>query len=173
MIQVRKTAVTIVASLGLAVLSGCVLFESEKLPQPVAVVTCADVLRNGVSNFSDAEVVTVLQTESESKNIESCWMPVMQSALKETIVLPQSLLQQGVKRFNSEQYNDVFHTAVYRYLAGIARGQGSYRAEDKALLRAYCSYLINHAENRNDDRLNQIQLLTKRLDPEMYDRFFE
>lgn len=171
-IQIKKMAVTVLVVSGLGLLSGCGLFESEDLPEQ-EVITCNDVLNHGVSNYSETDVINVLQLESENKDLKSCWIPLMQSALTEGVKLPQAALKLAIKELNSEQYNASFHEAVYRYLATIARGAGSYRSEDKALLRAYCSYLINNAENRNDGRLGQVQLLTKRLDPEMYDRFFE
>ena len=171
--QAKKMAVTVFIFAGFGLLSGCVFSGSEDVLPVEKTVTCNEVLRHGVSHFSAGIVTQVLQEESRNKDLESCWIPVMQSALKEGVQLPQAELKRAIKQLNTEQYSDAFHEAVYRYLANIARGQESYRFEDKALLRAYCSYLINHAENRNDGRLGQIQLLTKRLDRDMYDRFFE
>ena len=171
-IQFKKMAVTVLVVSGLGLLSGCALLEPKDLPEP-EVITCNEVLSHGVSNYSETDVVNVLHLESQNKDIKACWLPLMESALKEGMKLPQPELKRAIKALNSEQHNASFHEAVYRYLANIARGAGSYRSEDKALLRAYCSYLINHAENRNDGRLGQVQLLTKRLDPDMYDRFFE
>ena len=171
--QLKKMVVLVLVIAGLGLLSGCALFGTDDLDAPV-VVTCNEVLSHGVSNFSEEDVINVLHFEAQKNGeLKGCWIPVMQSALKEGVRLPQDQLKQAIKQFNTEQYNVVFHEAVYRYLANIARGQGVYRSEDKALLRGYCSYLINHAENRDDGRLGQVQLLTKRLDPDMYDRFFE
>lgn len=173
----RKTMRTLVApvlvSAGLVVLSGCAMFEQETLPPAEKVVTCTDMVSHGVSNFNENDVVKVLQSESQAKDLARCWVPLVQSALQEGVVLPQPQLKLAIKQLNSEQYQATFHEAVYRYLAQIARGNGTYRPEDKALLRAYCSYLINHVENRDDGRLGQVQLLTKRLDPDMYNRFFK
>lgn len=172
-IEMKKMAVTALLVVGAYGLSGCGMFDAPKPPPVEETITCNDVLSHGVSNFSEQDVVDVLHAESQSKDLNVCWIPVMQSALQEGVVLPQDQLKMAIKQLNREQYNAIFHEAVYRYLAGIARGNGTYRSEDQALLRAYCSYLINHVKSSDDGRLGQVQLLTKRLDPEMYERFFE
>ena len=150
--------------------SGCTTTQ-----QPVAVTpvpTCSDVGPSGVAPFSDNEIEEMLDGALSANNIDDCWVKVMKSCFEERRDIPLRHLAKGVKVFNQQKYKNIFHTAVYRYLSAIAKGEGEYGKEERKLLEVYCSYLINNSGSKDNDKLRQAMLLCKNLDPNLYSRLF-
>ncbi len=149
---------------------GCATQQNTFTEIPAA--TCSDVLASGIGPFSDSELAGILDDALYSDNIEECWKPVMKACLEDRRDIPLKHLKKGVKVFNQQKYKNVFHTAVYRYLSAVAKGEGEYRQEEKDLLEVYCSYLINSSISKDNDNLRQAMLLCKNLDPALYSRIF-
>ena len=149
---------------------GCTTKQDTVTSMPAP--TCSDIGMAGIGAFSDSELVEILDGALYSNNIEGCWVSVMKSCLEERRDIPLRHLAKGVKVFNQQKYKNIFHTAVYRYLSAIAKGEGDYRKEEKKLLEVYCSYLINSSNSKDNDNLRQAMLLCKNLDPALYTRIF-
>ena len=96
----------------------------------------------------------------------------MQRSLDDSRDIPHRHLRQAVKTFNQQQHAEYFHTAVYRYFRDLSRGQGSYRAVDRELLRTYCAMLVHDSYSRHDRKLAHAMELCQRLDPELYGKMF-
>jgi hypothetical protein len=138
-------------------------------PEP----TCEEALATGVEGFSDHEVARFLDSALSEDRTSGCWSPLMEACLNQNREIPHRHLAEAVKVFNKRRYEKLFHKAVYRYLADIAKGEAPYRPEDRLLLESYCSLLINSAHTAQDRNLGQAQVLCRQLDAGLYSRFFE
>ena len=152
-------------------LSGCVGAKRAAVIRPAP--DCTEALAGGFTDLSDNALSDLLDQAALDTRPEACWIPLMKKALDENRDISRTHLLRAVKVFNKKQHEDYFHKAVYRYLADIAKTSGRYRVEDRRLLENYCSYLIQSAATRADDHLGHAKLLCKRLDPELYAKFFE
>lgn len=135
--------------------------------------TCQEALSTGLNSFSEHELARLLDQGLADDQKDSCWIPLMKICLNENRDVPHRHLAEAVKTFNKRRYEALFHRAVYRYLANLAKGKAPYRPEDRLLLENYCSFLINHAESQHDPNLGQVQVLCHRLDPGLYRKFFQ
>ena len=138
------------------------------IPEP----TCQEALFAGLQGLSDNEVAGFLEKGLTDDGKDECWIEIMNICLNENREIPHKHLVEAVKTFNMKRHEDLFHKAVYRYLSGIAKGKTQYRAEDRTLLENYCSLIINNAKSLNDKNLGQTQVLCKKLDPDLYSKFF-
>lgn len=156
----------------IALLSGgCMSSRQAVVVGPVP--TCEEALSTGLQGFSDDELAGLLDRSLSEDRMTGCWMPIMETCLNENREIPHRHLAKAVKTYNKRRYEDVFHKAVYRYLADIAKGKAPYRPEDRLLLENYCSVLINSAHSVGDKNLGQAQVLCRRLDGGLYQKFFE
>jgi len=137
-------------------------------PEP----TCREALSTGLHGLSDNEVARFLEKGLTDDGKDECWIEIMKICLNENREIPHKHLVEAVKTFNRKRHEDLFHKAVYRYLADVAKGKAQYRAEDRILLENYCRLLINNAKSVNDKNLGQTQVLCKKLDPDLYSKFF-
>jgi len=135
--------------------------------------TCEEALTSGLQGFSDDELARFLDNSIAEDRKSACWIPVMETCLKENREIPHQHLAEAVRTFNKQRYKDLFHRAVYRYLVDIAKGKAPYRPEDRLLLENYCSVLINSAHSTHDKNLGQAQVLCRKLDAGLYHKFFE
>jgi len=135
--------------------------------------TCEEALSTGLDRYSDHEVAKFLDTGLAEGRISECWMPVMEICLQENREVPHRHLAEAVKVYNQQRYEVLFHKAVYRYLAHVAKGKAPYRPEDRLLLESYCSVIINSAETVRDRNLGQAQALCRKLDQGLYRKFFQ
>jgi len=150
--------------------SGCTLGQKAIVVGPGP--TCQDVLSTGLHGFSDYEVARLLDRGLKNDLKSECWIPIIKICLDENREIPRVHLAEAVKTFNRRRYENLFHKSVYRYLADAAKGKAQYRDEDHFLLESYCSFLINSANNINDKNLGQAQVLCRKLDPDLYSKFF-
>jgi len=134
--------------------------------------TCEEALSTGLQGYSDGEVAGILDNALAEGRVPECWMPGMEFCLNENRDIPHRHLAEAVKVFNRRRYEPLFHKAVYRYLAEIEKGNAPYRPEDRLLLESYCRVIINRAHSLRDKNLGQAQLLCRRLDEGLYERFF-
>lgn len=153
------------------VVSGCGSTRKAVLAEPDP--TCQEVLSTGLDDFSDQELAGLLDESLTDNQKDDCWIPLMRALLNENRDVPHRHLSEAVKTFNQQRYEVLFHKAVYRYLADLARGNAPYRPEDRLLLESYCRFLINQARSARDPNLGRAQVLCHRLDPELHRKFFQ
>ena len=135
--------------------------------------TCEEALSTGIQEFSDDELALFLDHSLAENRKFECWIPMMETCLNEHRSIPHRHLAEAVKTFNKRRYEPLFHKAVYRYLSDMAKGKADYRPEDRLLLETYCSFLINSAGSAHDKNLGHVQVLCRKLDQNLYSRFFQ
>ena len=151
--------------------SGCIW--GQKAVVVGAAPTCEEVLSTGLQGFSDNELTLFLDNSLAEDRKSECWIPIMEAFLNENREIPHRHLAEAVKTFNKRRYEALFHKAVYRYLSDVAKGKATYTLEDRLLLENYCSFLINSAGSAHDKNLGQAQVLCRKLDKELYRKFFQ
>ncbi|MBC8466808.1 MAG: hypothetical protein H8D55_03105 [Deltaproteobacteria bacterium] len=151
--------------------SGCIW--GQKAVVVGAAPTCEEVLSTGLQGFSDNELTLFLDNSLAEDRKSECWIPIMEAFLNENREIPHRHLAEAVKTFNKRRYEALFHKAVYRYLSDVAKGKATYTPEDRLLLESYCSFLINSAGSAHDKNLGQAQVLCRKLDKELYRKFFQ
>lgn len=151
-------------------LSGCgSLFKEVK---DVPEVDCYTALNNDLTGIEDIDVARLLDKSAGPEDAE-CWWGLVECSLRQSRNIPRNHLIRSIREFNQQKHEELFHLAVSRYLTDIALGQGVYRKEERALLQAYVSFLINRSDSSSNSDLRNAQLLCRRLDTELYRRFFE
>ena len=171
MIRTQKKLMTGILMLMVAVgVSGC--FGAKRvvvMHQP----TCSQALIVGLHHYSDEEISTLLDKAVAENDTQGCFIPLITHSLNENRHIDRRHLTEAVKIFNQRRYNTLFHKAMYRYFAELAKYPESYRPQDRTLLETYLSHLINTAENSADEQLAQAKLLCRTLDSHLYARLFE
>jgi hypothetical protein len=168
--RIRRSMVAVALLLALAS-AGCMFNRNAVVVE--AGPTCEEALSTGLQGFSDEELAGFLDSSLAEGRTSQCWIPVMETCLNENREIPHRHLAEAVKAFNKQRHEALFHKAVYRYMADIAKGKAPYRAEDRLLLESYCSVLINSAHSAGDKNLGQAQVLCRKLDAGLYRKFFE
>ena len=163
--------VLVICLLGAWFIAGCV--TQKKATVVLAKPTCEEALSGRLRILSDSEVGDLLDKALREDRIDGCWIPLMEISLTENRGIPRKHLVKAVKVFNKHSYEALFHMAVHRYFADIAKGASRYREEDRKLLGAYCSYLINSVVSAEDQNLKQAKLLCRKIDRDLYARLFE
>ena len=172
--SIRKQTIRgllIILSLLMIGVSGCVW--DQKAVVVGAAPTCEEALSTGLQGFSDDELALFLDNSLAEDRKSECWIPIMETCLNENREIPHRHLAEAVKTFNKRRYEALFHKAVYRYLSDVTRGKATYSPEDRLLLENYCSFLINSAGSAHDKNLGQAQVLCRKLDTELYRKFFQ
>jgi len=171
---IRKQTISgllIILSLLMIGVSGCIW--GQKAVVVGTGPTCEEALYTGLQGFSDDELALFLDSSLAEDRKSECWIPIMETSLNENREIPHRHLAEAVKTFNKRRYEALFHKAVYRYLAEVARGKADYRPEDRLLLEDYCRFVINNAGSAHDKNLGQAQVMCRKLDPGLYRQFFE
>lgn len=135
--------------------------------------TCEEALSTGLQGFSDDELAGFLDSSLTEDRKSACWIPIMATCLNENREIPHQHLTEAVRTFNQRRYEALFHKAVYRYLVDITKGRAPYRPEDRSLLEDYCRVVINNARSANDKNLTQVQMVCRKLDLGLYQKFFQ
>jgi hypothetical protein len=166
----RLTSILALLFLATAIaFSGCTPHrKAAVVPSP----SCSQALGGGLSGYSDYEIAELLDKAQNESGLEQCWIPLMQSCLDQRREIPRHHLAKAVHEFNKNRYSSYFHQAVQRYLGDIAKTGGSLSPQDRRLLETYCSFVINNARYGSDENLTHAKYLCKRLDPELYAKFF-
>ena len=151
--------------------SGCATHHHTSVVSPAP--TCEEALVNGLNKLSDDELAMLLDDSLAESRKSECWIPIMEACLSEHRAVPHRHLAEAVDVFNKRRYEPLFHKAVYRYLSDVAKGNAAYGPADRLLLETYCSFLINSAGSADDQNLRQAQMLCRRLDRNLYVRFFQ
>jgi len=139
------------------------------MPQP----TCAEAVGSGIRNTSDNDLTALLDESQGEDRRDSCWVPLVKLGLDDKRDIPRAHLAKAIKVFNKREHEAYFHKAVYRYFADLSKNRSGFRPEDRRLLQAYSSYLINSVRSQEDPNLKQAKLLCKRLDRNLYAKLFE
>jgi hypothetical protein len=171
---IRKTITSgllIILLLLAAGVSGCATHDQRIVVTPAP--TCEEAVANGLNGFSDHELALLLDDSLAESRKSQCWIPIMEMCLEQHRAVPHRHLAEAVAVFNKRRYEPLFHKAVYRYLSDVAKGKAAYGPKDRLLLETYCSFLINSAGTADDRNLRQTQMLCRRLDQNLYARFFQ
>lgn len=153
-----------------AVFSGC-----AKTPPQTSVSqapSCRDALSGDLQNLSSNDVARLLDEALENRDIADCWIPLVKESLDSRIDIPDAHLARAVHEFNRHEMEAYFHKSIFRYYSAVNRENKRYRKAEKELLVAYCRYVLANAESANDPNVQNAQLLTRRLDPDLHDKIF-
>ncbi len=150
--------------------SGC---SAKSTPSPQRwTPTCADAIDGNLDKFSENDIEIILNESLESKQMAGCWVPLMQRCLDQDKEIPQNHLAQAINEFNQLDNMIYFEKSIFRYFSNIDKGVASYRTADKALLTGYCRYVVRNAKTSNDPAVRNAQLITRHLDPDLFDLMF-
>ncbi|BBO86020.1 hypothetical protein DSCO28_65860 [Desulfosarcina ovata subsp. sediminis] len=152
-------------------MNGCAVSQPTKIVRQTP--TCHEAVSSGLIGLTDEEVNDLLDHARSDGNISACWVPLFTACLEQDRPISRDHLIFAVKTFNKKIERERFHRAICRYFIGISDDAAVYRSEDRQLLKAYCSYLIQSAENSQDIKLRDIKLICRNLDRDLYSRFFE
>ena len=166
----KRLSVIFTALLLAGGVSGCAQHQPVLSQQPL---TCREALATSTGETSNKELVHFLAESVGADQQGECWRPLMKKMLDERQDIPLDHLKKAVKAFNHQQDQEIFHKAIYRYLAEIAKGNAPYRPADRMLLESYASYTIQNAAISDDKNLEQARILCQRLDRNLYSKFFE
>ena len=155
----------------LFIVAGCSTKKSRPSP-PQWTPTCADAISGSLDRLSENDIENMLDEALQKKRMEECWKPLMKLCLDQNKEIPHAHLAQAVNEFNSLNNKSYFQKAVFRYFSDIDKGIASYRDEDKELLTAYCRYVVRNAQSSQDPAVKTAELLTRRLDPDLFDLMF-
>ncbi len=154
----------------LFIVSGC---SAKSTPPPQKwTPTCADAIDGNLDSFSEYDIERILNESLESKQMGGCWTPLMKRCLDQDKEIPQDHLAKAINEFNNLDNKDYFEKSIFRYFSNIDKGEASYRTEDKDVLTAYCRYVVRNAQTSQDPAVRNAELLTRNLDPDLFDLMF-
>jgi len=135
--------------------------------------TCFDLIGGSLSQASDAQIAVLLDQARDKGEINSCWKPLIKKCLDEKRDIPHKHVTLAIKALNKKRDEVCFHKAVLRYFQDIIRKDTiKYRQVDREFLKAYCHYVIIHAQKATDPKLLQAKDLCRHLDPDLYQHIF-
>ena len=166
-----KTALFLVMLLFIA--QGCLgTNQTVKLMEgPEQVVSCSQAQAMDLNEIAYDDLVMVLEKAGFDNEL-TCWKQLMKKSLIQDRSLPLNHLAKAVHVFNANESENEFSLATHAYFFKIARDNGIYREKDQRLMKAYVSFEIKRAKTKNDDRLKKAKLVCKRLDNDLYRKFF-
>ena len=168
---------TIKITLFLAVLlfmtQGCLgKKETVKLMSaPENRVSCNQALSMGLDGISNNDLGVILDREL-LENDQSCWKQLVLKSLDQDRNIPMLHIARAVHAFNTNKSENEFSLATHMYFLEIVRGGRAYQKQDQDLMKAYMSFEIKRAKTKNDNRLKRAKLICKRLDNDLYRKFF-
>ena len=168
----------IIAGLVLGFLTGCTATKNsvpllgDPQENTVEALSCADALNMDTRQIPDDEFFRILNNSQTGDWLDTCWKPLMVKALSEDRDIPMKHLGRAVHRFNTQETKEAFYMASFQYFSKIVKGEGEYGSPQKQLLTQYLHLAIRDARHKNDINLKKAMLVSARLDPDVYDRFF-
>jgi hypothetical protein len=146
--------------------------ETVQLMQaPEKPVTCSQALDMGADELSDQNLGLIMD-QALAESDKSCWKSLVKKTLEQDLYIPMRHLAKAIHAFNANESENEFSLSIHRYFLEIARGKGNYQEKDQNLMKAYLSFEIKRANTKNDNRLKKAKLMCKRLDNELYRKFF-
>jgi hypothetical protein len=154
-------------------IQGCIAKkETVKLMEvPVKKVSCNQALSDGVKNLSKEDLDLALDRALFNNEL-TCWKDLMTELLMQERSVSMKHLAKAVHVFNKNESENEFSLAVYQYFLGIIKGKGRYLAKEQNLMKSYVSFEIRNARAKSDTRLKRAKLVCKRLDKQLYEKFF-
>jgi len=143
----------------------------QLMPAPEKPVSCSQALAMGPDKISNKDLGLILD-RALIENDKSCWKSLVKKSLDQDLYIPMRHLAKAIHAFNANESEDEFSLAIHRYFLEITRGKRAYQKKDQSLMKAYVSFEIKRAKTKNDDRLKKAKLVCKRLDNELYRKFF-
>ena len=143
----------------------------QLMPAPEKSVTCSQALAMGPDEILNDDLGLILD-QALIENDKSCWKRLVKTALEQDSYIPMRHLAKAVHAFNANESENEFSLSIHRYFLEITRGKGTYQGKDQNLMKAYVSFEIKRAQTKNDDRLKKAKLVCKRLDNDLYKKFF-
>lgn len=156
-------------------IQGCVAKKEtvELMPLEDDPVTCNEMLSMDQPSVSHHDMILALDNSLSGSTFDTCWKPLMRMAVEQQWDIPLRHLGKAVHVFNRNDSKEVFFSSVYLYLKGVLNGKGQYRVKEKRLLAEYLSVTIAGAQSRQDRQLEKAKLICSRLDPKLYEKFFQ
>ena len=143
----------------------------QLMPAPEKPVSCSQALAMGPDKIANKDLGLILD-RALLENDKSCWKSLVKKSLDQDLYSPMRHLAKAIHAFNANESEDEFSLSTHRYFLEITRGKGTYQKKDQSLMKAYVSFEIKRANTKNDDRLKRAKLVCKRLDNELYRKFF-
>lgn len=138
------------------------------LKQPVS---CSQALSMGPDAISGDDLALILD-RALLENDLSCWKRLVKTSLGQGRPVPMNHLAKAVHAFNANETENEFSLATHAYFLGIAKGYKPYRENDQRLMKAYVGFEIKRAKTKHDTRLKRAMHVCKRLDTDLYRKFF-
>ncbi|SDU57098.1 hypothetical protein [Desulfobacula phenolica] len=143
----------------------------ELMQTPKQTISCSQALSMGQNEIAGDELALVLDQALFENNLP-CWKRLMKKSLIQSRPIPMNHLAKAVHEFNANESENEFSLATYTYFLGIIRGGKSYRENDQRLMKAYVGFEIKKAKTKHDARLKRAMRVCKRLDTDLYRKFF-
>lgn len=143
----------------------------ELMQAPKQPVSCSRALSMGQDEISNDDLALILD-RALFENEQPCWKRLMKKSLVQGRSIPMNHLAKAVHAFNANESENEFSLAVHAYFLGIARGGKPYRENDQRLMKAYVGFEIKKAKTKQDERLKRAMRVCKRLDTDLYEKFF-
>ncbi len=157
------------------VLGGCTTGKQQSvalMPEAREAITCDLALNMDTRQIPDDDFHHILNNSQKGDWLDACWKPLMVKALKEDRDIPMTHLSRAIHRFNNQETKEAFNMAAFQYFSKIVKGEATYGDAQQELLSQYLHLAILDAQHKNDKNLKKAMLVSSRLDPEMYDKFF-
>ena len=160
---------TLVTILMVFAICGC-----QSTPPPASSpLSCEEQLEEGITDLSDSEIAKLLDGAKQDSKFEDCWEPLIKKCLDSNKSIPHDHLKLAVKAFNKYKYEAHFQKATARYFNDVIFNDLEYRAQDREFLKAYVRYILKSCSSKDCPPLETAKQLCKRLDPDLYSKFFE
>ncbi|MCG8683753.1 MAG: hypothetical protein MI892_02690 [Desulfobacterales bacterium] len=144
----------------------------QLLPETREPITCEQALTMDTRQIPDDDFYHILDNSQSGDWLDTCWKPLVIKALEESRDIPMTHLSRAIHRFNRRDTIHAFNLAAFQYFSRIAKGEETYGDPQKALLSQYLHLAIREADHKNDANLKKAMLVASRLDPDMYNKFF-
>ncbi len=157
------------------ILGGCTTGKQQTvalMPEARGAISCDTALNMDTRQIPEDNFHHILNNSQKGDWLGSCWKPLMIKALQEDRDIPMTHLSRAIHRFNTQETKDTFNLAAFQYFSKIVKGEGEYGDAQQQLLTQYLHLAIRDAEHKNDLNLKKAMLVSSRLDPEIYDKFF-
>lgn len=126
-----------------------------------------------LSELKKEVIAGLLDSAEQDKEFDTCWIPLVKNCLDTNKEIPHRHVLLAVKMFNQYKHEAYFQKATVRYFRDLIFDEMEYREQDKLYLTAYIRYILKICSNKDCPPLKTARQICKRLDPDLFAKFFE
>jgi hypothetical protein len=138
---------------------------------------CDELLAGVTEDPTEENIGQVLDRAAKEGQIETCFIPAVKKCLDMGWDIPHENVKQALKIFNKAQHREYFNKVFVRYYNAMIFKDGvkdiQYRDADRDFLIAYIRAGLKDCTSRDCYQLMSARQICSRLDPELYDKFFD